>query len=433
MQNTEEKLDILAEVIKEDCVLVIGPYAYLVETDDGRKSLFELLAEKLVAEVPDLEAIAKSNDFHLIASEFAKRKSNTALNLAVKKFYENFQQRISFLENVVEMPFSIIINTTPDDLLLRAMEKKGKLNVQKAHYNYVKQAQHELFTNISVHKPLIYNLLGSVEERSSLVLTQFEQLAFIKNIISEDAGLPKSLIAALNDKTHYLFVGFDFEYWYLRLMFETLGMSNRPETAFGFHQNQEGMLKMPTKIFFSNTYKLEFLEEEPEVFLQQLKERINGNSSPAVSPKNRKKVCVLCHEDDVPLYEKLAVQLKPLFRKYNIETFDYQSVMGGDVIDTAWKNAIDTADIVLPLLSADFLADDYWIDLARSAAKQQGENKKIIPILLRYCDITNEPSLAALPTRLPLNGEPINKWQDRAEAMQDCKNVIEKILKTLAA
>lgn len=77
---------------------------------------------------------------------------------------------------------------------------------------------------------------------------------------------------------------------------------------------------------------------------------------------------------------------------------------------------LDSADIILLLISADFLASDYCYDIEMKRAMERHEERKarVVPIILCECDWQNSP-FAKLQV-LPTNAKPITAWPDRAQA-----------------
>ena len=97
---------------------------------------------------------------------------------------------------------------------------------------------------------------------------------------------------------------------------------------------------------------------------------------------------------------------------------------------TEWKNTIDkhleSAEIILLLVSADFLASDYCYEIEmKKAMERHIEGKaRVIPVILRKCDWSSAPfgKLQALPK----NAKPIKGWEDRDEAYNDVVTGIRK-------
>jgi TIR domain len=100
-----------------------------------------------------------------------------------------------------------------------------------------------------------------------------------------------------------------------------------------------------------------------------------------------------------------------------------------------WKNAIDShlesANIILLLISSDFLDSDYCYDIELKRALERHESKeaRVIPVILRAVDWHRSPfgKLIALPT----DGKAITSWPNEDEAFTDVvkglRRVIDKI------
>ena len=90
---------------------------------------------------------------------------------------------------------------------------------------------------------------------------------------------------------------------------------------------------------------------------------------------------------------------------------------------TEWKTEIDehleSAAIILLLISADFLASDYCFEIEMKRAMERHSEKSacVIPVILRECDWSSAPfsRLQALPK----NAQPIRSWGDPDKAYKD--------------
>lgn len=122
--------------------------------------------------------------------------------------------------------------------------------------------------------------------------------------------------------------------------------------------------------------------------------------------------CSYAHEDE-PLRKELEKHLTILKRQGLITSWYDRKIMAG----AEWAHAIDThlntAQIILLLISADFLASDYCYHIeVRQALKRHAAGEAyVIPVILRPVDWENAPfgKLLALPT----NGKPITSWSGR--------------------
>ncbi len=88
-----------------------------------------------------------------------------------------------------------------------------------------------------------------------------------------------------------------------------------------------------------------------------------------------------------------------------------------------WKKTLDehlnTASVILLLISADFMASDYCygIEMQRAMERQEAGEARVIPIVLRPTEWQSAPfaTLQALPS----TGVPITRWNDQDAAFVD--------------
>ena len=126
------------------------------------------------------------------------------------------------------------------------------------------------------------------------------------------------------------------------------------------------------------------------------------------------------HRDE-PLRDELEKHLSILKRQKLISTWFDRKIGAGE----EWKGQIDehldSAKIILLLISADFLASDYCYDIEMMHAMERHESgeARVIPIILRPVDWAGAPfgKLQARPT----DAEPVisKKWGSTDEAFVD--------------
>jgi hypothetical protein len=138
------------------------------------------------------------------------------------------------------------------------------------------------------------------------------------------------------------------------------------------------------------------------------------------------------HKDEI-LRHELVNHLRILTREGVISSWDDRKVLPGDEWDHQIHAQLRGADIVLLLISVDFIASDYCNDVEVRIALQRHEEGDVcvIPIILRAVDWTRAPfsKLQALPT----NGKPVTSYADRDEAFLDVAQGIRKVAETLRA
>jgi hypothetical protein len=134
--------------------------------------------------------------------------------------------------------------------------------------------------------------------------------------------------------------------------------------------------------------------------------------------------------EDGPLRDELHNHLSSLHRQGLITSWhDRQILAGAD-----WTQDIDrhleSASIILLLISADFLASDYnyGIEMQRALERHRAGSARVIPILLRPCDWEQAP-FADLQY-LPRNGLPVTKWPSHDDAFREIARDIREVLST---
>ncbi len=83
------------------------------------------------------------------------------------------------------------------------------------------------------------------------------------------------------------------------------------------------------------------------------------------------------------------------------------------------ETLLNTAQIILLLLSANFLASEHCHDvMMRALQKHKEDNVYVIPILLRPVNWEDSP-VSALQA-FPANGKPVTNWRNRGCHPESC-------------
>ncbi len=136
------------------------------------------------------------------------------------------------------------------------------------------------------------------------------------------------------------------------------------------------------------------------------------------------------HKDE-PLRDEMETHLKILERQRLISSWRDRLIRPGD----QWGNEIDrkleSADIILLLVSADFIASDYCYckEMKRALERGQSGDARVIPVILRDCNWKNAPF--AKLQGLPKNVKAVTQWSDRDSAWRDVSEGIEDAVKLI--
>ncbi|MCY7283943.1 MAG: TIR domain-containing protein, partial [Cyanobacteria bacterium CAN_BIN43] len=134
---------------------------------------------------------------------------------------------------------------------------------------------------------------------------------------------------------------------------------------------------------------------------------------------------------DESLRRELETHLSMLKRQSLVTWYDGMLEPGSDW-DTRIKQELDTADIIVMLVSPDFLASNYCYEteVERAIARHNAGTACVIPVLLRSTDIEGLElfKLNGYPKGL----KPVVQWLDRDEAFVDVVKGIRQAVNRLS-
>lgn len=139
------------------------------------------------------------------------------------------------------------------------------------------------------------------------------------------------------------------------------------------------------------------------------------------------------HADEA-LKESLVKHLTPLKQMGLIDAWHDRKIPPGAEWKPEISKNLETARIVLLLVSIDFIASKYCYDIELERALEMHDEKRarVIPIILRSC-MWQHTSLAKLQAA-PKDGKPVCTWSDRDEAFssvaESIKQVAEELMST---
>jgi YD repeat-containing protein len=136
------------------------------------------------------------------------------------------------------------------------------------------------------------------------------------------------------------------------------------------------------------------------------------------------------HHDEA-LRNELEKHLAMLKRQGVIDTWHDRKIDAGQDVHEEISEYLGKADIILLLVSADFLASDYCydIEMRRALERHQRGEARIIPIILRPCEWQRAPfgRLVAIPT----DGKPITRFSNPDDAFLEVTQAIRKAAEKL--
>jgi O-acetyl-ADP-ribose deacetylase (regulator of RNase III) len=168
------------------------------------------------------------------------------------------------------------------------------------------------------------------------------------------------------------------------------------------------------------------LQKNQELRLQRLAEQ------QAIRDQGIEVFISYAHEDET-LRQRLGKALSSLRREGLITDWHDREITAGSEWSTEIDQHLDSARVILVLLSFDFFASDYCygFEMTRALERHRAGDARVIPVVLRAVDWTHSP-LGKLQA-LPKDGKPVTSWPDQDSAFLDVTEGIRAALRQLAA
>jgi Effector-associated domain 11/SIR2-like domain len=260
MQDSELQR-LVADVKAGRCALILGPEIFTTENGQGiqayiRAQLFERFGEQIAA-------YYERDGFFLLKSPEDKPEMQDE----VQHLYKSLRPAEDLLRQIVEVPFSLVLSVNPDTWLRDLSFRYGLPN-RFAWFDPRKQEDLDVPDGSEAEGqalrdriPLYYNLCGSVDRLSTLLLDYDDLYRLLEGMLGAPK-LPEKLLARLKDTTSYLFLGFQFDRWHTQLMLRLLDVKNAPRR---FAIQSPVPKEKDTEAFIISQFRIKFLGEEADL------------------------------------------------------------------------------------------------------------------------------------------------------------------------
>jgi hypothetical protein len=223
---------LIAKIEDGDCVLVLGPRISVPhETGGADVPIDDYLAARLREDLGD--SGSESMDLRHAVARYQRERSSSACRSLLQDLCAEFDGCTTDLHlTLASLPFRLILSATPDRMMAEALRRRGKVGVREAHYDYFGASGRDVPLALpTVDEPVVYSLFGRHDHPESMVLDDKNLLDYLVRITRENPALPDVVRATLRAaSTVFLFVGFGFTNWWLRLLLKVLdvtGVENR--------------------------------------------------------------------------------------------------------------------------------------------------------------------------------------------------------------
>ena len=252
---------LIHELESGKCVLCIGPDVFSRAEDDRiEQKLADTLRQKSAA-----LGIRVYDDgwFH-----YLKERDELATWFTIKHFYENQLPPDSnaLFKSIAALPFHLILHFSPDYHLREAFQASGK----PFEFDALNKSENCKKANFEpTHtKPLIFNMLGEIKEKESLIMTYDDLFGYMEAIFDKKR-LPKNVKDKLKQASHFIFLGIPLDKWYFHLFMRVLNMhkDTTKTKRFAATYSVDGA----NATFCEEQYTLTFVQENISTFADLLK------------------------------------------------------------------------------------------------------------------------------------------------------------------
>jgi len=257
-------LDFIVRTIqKGKCVLFLGPEAARTESGINGKPLHLALLDFIEHKNnPNISAFYDNDDMFLFPNGMARTRTCYQIDEFYTKDYQN-----GIYEKLSQIPFPLIVSTSPDLFLKNAYEKH-KLPYVFDFYSFTSNPKEVQRPTVDI--PLIYNLFGTHQKDDSLILSHKDLYNFLFAILG-DYKLPKELKNCINNANNLIFIGFQFDKWYMQIL---MRLFNLLEESFDRYA-ANNQLKDDIKDFYNKQFNISFIDNHIDEFINNLHIKCN--------------------------------------------------------------------------------------------------------------------------------------------------------------
>lgn len=135
---------------------------------------------------------------------------------------------------------------------------------------------------------------------------------------------------------------------------------------------------------------------------------------------------------DEALRDRLEVHLSMMKNQKLIETWHDRRISAGSNLNGAIDENLESADVILLLVSADFLASWYCysVEMKRALERHEAGTVRVIPVIIEPCDWHPAPFGKLLA--VPKDGKAVTTWANQAEAWADVAKQIRTAVEEVA-
>lgn len=252
--------DFIIETIRtERCVLMLGPE---VARTAANVPLHTALLDAMDFNDPEKVRYYNDDEFFFFRDPLAKTRSI----FEIQQFYQQHEPSPMF-SSLLQIPFHLTISVSPDLMMRQAFQQ---YNLPHRFDYYRKYENPQPLERPTTDYPLLYNLFGCIEDDESLIFTHEDLFDFLFSILG-DRKVPRGLESQLQSAKNFIFLGFKFDKWYVKLLLRLLSMHTGNYLRYAAYTQDS--LSCDTLNFCIDHFRIDFINLEMEDFVETLYQR----------------------------------------------------------------------------------------------------------------------------------------------------------------
>ncbi len=275
-------------ITQGNCILFLGPGVIKINEDNKEKTFNGALTEYLKNELENFAIYfdpEQQDNLTYMVQRYAKTPGFVPGQVgkeAARRFdgyRQTGQMDYGVFEKLKMIPWNLVINTNPDNILAGMQKADTYLERNYTIGNSIDDSIQNTDMDKDADdieengKTFFYNLFGTFKDPDSILYTESDFLAFINNVVNNAPKLHSYVTKLFDDKKHYLFIGFDFDQWYFKILAKTLKI-NKEERALSLNTGLKKFSECNLD-FFEQEFKFYFVNDDTNKFLTELVDTYN--------------------------------------------------------------------------------------------------------------------------------------------------------------
>ncbi|MGI9547556.1 MAG: toll/interleukin-1 receptor domain-containing protein [Flavobacteriaceae bacterium] len=349
---------IVSRINEGNCLVILGPRLL---SSDGT-SINTLLNDRLVENLGKRVNNYSGDEF----LSFNDKTRDNYIEDEVKKFFDELEPN-DLYQKIAEIPFSMVINTAPDQTLKKALEEKGLGFV----YGYYHKGQ-ENKAPVKTETRYVYNIFGDYTELDSMILTYKDLYEYLQSIMGD---IGQEIKKMLQDAKAVLFFGFSFDKWYFQLLLWLMEVE-------GKLLNSHDITEDNIKNIYAEEFDLEFFEENTaaEIISELHQAKLNGDINEPEGKEYYAEMYISYAWGGES--EEMAIEMEKTLQINKIRLIRDKNDLGYKERIKEFMERIGKSEGVVVVVSDKYLKSRYCMYELNELYNNEDFNDRIFPIVL---------------------------------------------------